>query len=104
MVSLFSINSFSLEASPSSAIKAMQVYPDYGGGDFTFYLESKASECVGYWVSKNSPAYNTTVSMLLAAFHASANILVYGHTEESAEWTGAGTKYCKVYTVAIAKS
>ncbi|TQF67728.1 hypothetical protein [Pseudoalteromonas luteoviolacea] len=100
---LISLNLSALEQSAYTTIKAMQVYPDYGGGDFTLRLETPAAKCKGYWISKNSPAYDVTVSLLLAAYHAGTKVSVFGHDEDTARWAGTTTHFCKIYTVASEK-
>ncbi|KZN37996.1 hypothetical protein N480_14730 [Pseudoalteromonas luteoviolacea S2607] len=103
VLGLISLNLSALEQSTYTTIKSMQVYPDYGGGDFTLTLNTPAAKCKGYWISKDSPAYDTTVSILLAAYHTDAKVSVFGHNDDASKWVGATTHFCKVYTIALEK-
>ncbi|WP_155734420.1 hypothetical protein [Pseudoalteromonas luteoviolacea] len=103
VLGLISLHLSAYEQSAYTTIKSVQVYPDYGGGDFTLTLNTPSSKCKGYWVSRNSPAYDITVSMLLSAYHSGATISVFGHNDDSSKWAGSTTHFCKVYTIALEK-
>ncbi|KNC67779.1 hypothetical protein [Pseudoalteromonas ardens] len=99
----YPFSTLALEESSLSYINLMQVYPDYGGGDFIFTIDTPAPKCKGYWISKNSPAYDVASSMALAAYHANTKVIVFGHEEPSAKWVGSTTHFCKIYTIVYKK-
>ncbi|WP_010385225.1 hypothetical protein [Pseudoalteromonas rubra] len=99
----YPFSTLALEESSLSYINLMQVYPDYGGGDFIFTVDTPAPKCKGYWISKNSPAYDVASSMALAAYHANTKVIVFGHEEPSAKWAGSTTHFCKIYTIVYKK-
>jgi hypothetical protein len=91
------------ERSTSTVITVLQSYPDYGDGDVIFKLQTPSTTCKGYWLSPNSKGFNSNLSLLLSAYHASSNLTIDGHTGDSYKWGGSGTHYCKLYSVRLMK-
>ena len=90
---------FAVEESVSSKIKVVYAYPEYGGGDVVFQLAIPSQTCKGYWLNKDAPGQQVTLSMLIAAYHAKIDVKVLGHPEESNKWQGSTEHFCKLYAV-----
>ncbi|WP_020411112.1 hypothetical protein [Microbulbifer variabilis] len=94
----FSAHAVESEMSPTSIIKIVHSYP--ADGEVVFTLENPTSICKGYWLKSDSPGQATTMSMILAAYHAKTNVKVWGYTEDGNQWPGSTSKYCKLHTIA----
>jgi len=86
------------EPSPSSKIKRIIAYAEYGGGDTQVVLETQGATCVdGYFLKKTDANADAMLSMLFSAYHAKTPVIIDGHTEQ--KWAGSSGYYCKVYSV-----
>ncbi|MEM9103837.1 MAG: hypothetical protein AAGB12_16130 [Pseudomonadota bacterium] len=85
----------------TSTIASIQSYPDYGNGDFVFTHTSPKDNgvCRGYWLSPASPGFDTTVSLVIAAFHSGKSVRVVGHSGSGSKWDGSSTHHCRVYSL-----
>jgi hypothetical protein len=94
----FAGNLFAAEGSPITNIAEIYSYSEYGGGDVVFSLKNPSANCdKGYWLKKSDPGFNANLSMLIAAYHAKTNVIVYGHINEI--WDGSTGKYCHLYAI-----
>ena len=71
-------------------------YTTFGSGDVVFSLEASVNGCDnGYWLRKNDPGFNSTLSTLLSAYHAKTTVKVFGHDDQL--WNGSNSgKYCRL--------
>ena len=97
---ILSAPALSLEVSAPSKVKLVYSYPEYGGGDVVFLLETQTGTCKGYWLKKDAPGQQATLSLLLAAYHAKTIITATGHPEPANKWPGSSEQYCKLYSLA----
>jgi len=87
------------EPSPTSKVKKIASYSEYGGGDVMISLEKNGNICTsGYFLKKTDPGFNANLSMVLAAYHSKSVIRIDGHTDQ--KWTGSSGYYCHVYDIA----
>lgn len=88
------------EKSSKGVIKRLITYANYGNGDVFVSLPTNGSTCsYGYFLSKNSNGYESTLSSLLAAYQAQTAIYIYGLTSEDKRWSGSGNHVCEIYSV-----
>jgi hypothetical protein len=96
-LSLFAINT-NYEGSALTKINTVYGYSEFGGGDVYFKLDENSANCSGgYWMRKSDPGFNTTLSMVLAAYQAKTQLVVYGLIDES--WAGTSVKTCRLYSI-----
>ncbi|MBU2714164.1 hypothetical protein [Zooshikella harenae] len=93
-----SVFSDELTTSPYTQIESVDAFTDFGDGDIIFNLVAKVNGCErGYWMSKNSPGYNTTLSMIIAAYQAKTRVLVRGYSQR--RWDGSAGPFCQLYSI-----
>jgi hypothetical protein len=98
LILTFAGNLFAAEGSPITNIAEIYSYSQYGGGDVVFSLKSPSANCgKGYWLKKSDLGFNANLSMLIAAYHAKTNVIVYGHINEI--WDGSTGKYSHLYAI-----
>ena len=86
--------------SPTSKIKMMGSYNQYAGGDVYFAIENPAGICThGYWLNKADAGFGANMAMLLSAYHAKSNVMIYAHNDQI--WPGSTGTYCKLYSVVL---
>lgn len=101
-LALISANALSVETSSDSTVNVIQVYPEYGGGDFIFKIAKPTENCDGYWATPSMPGFDGTISTVLSALHSGKKVRVYAKTEAEHRWPGSsGYKYCKIYAVNV---
>ncbi|MGI0119880.1 hypothetical protein [Zooshikella sp. RANM57] len=87
-----------LTTSPYTQIESVDAFTDFGDGDIIFDLVAKVNGCErGYWMNKNHPGYNTTMSMIIAAYQAKTRVLVRGYSQR--RWTGSAGPFCQLYSI-----
>lgn len=90
----------SVERSSKGVIKRLITYANFGDGDVFVSLPTNGQICEwGYFVNKNSKGYESTMSSLLAAYHAQTPILIYGLTADNKRWSGSNKRTCEIYAV-----
>ncbi|RDH43413.1 hypothetical protein [Zooshikella ganghwensis] len=93
-----SVFSNELTTSAYTQIESVDAFADFGDGDIIFNLVAKVNGCErGYWISKNHPGYNTTVSMIIAAYQAKSRVLVRGYAQR--RWKGSAGPFCQLYSI-----
>ncbi|MEI8671951.1 hypothetical protein P4S52_08290 [Vibrio sp. SA48] len=86
------------ETSPKDTIKRLIAYSDYGNGDVYIELTRNGATCShGYYIDKASAGYESTLSMLLAAYQANTKILISGYVNN--RWAGSSAAVCEIYSV-----
>jgi len=95
---LFSCYAGSNETSPSSHIKRLISYSQYGNGDVYVQLESSGTICsYGYFINENSPGFKNNFSMLLAAYQAGTPVRIEAYDDR--RWSGSSGVVCEIYSV-----
>ena len=84
-------------------IKTISTYTQYGNGDVVVKVEAAyPSGCEGgFWLNKNDPGFEATMTVLLSAFHTSTKLSISAY--QSQIWTGSGQKHCKINWVSLVK-
>ena len=100
---LTSIQAIATEYSYQSKITMVQSYPEYGEGDVIFKINNPATICKGYWLSPSTPGFNANLSLVLSAYHSTADVRIWGHEEASNKWPGSTTHLCKLYSIKLEK-
>ena len=87
----------------NTTITNMITYTKFGGGDVIVKVAtSHPNGCEGgFWLDKDAPGFQATLTFLLSAFHANSKISISVIPSEI--WDGSGAKYCKIDWVQIAK-
>ncbi len=84
--------------SGSTTVSAVYSYSEFGGGDVYFTINDPIAECSkGYWFRKTDPGFEANLSMLLAAYHASSTVVIYGLPDEP--WSGTSPTACRLYAI-----
>ena len=79
-------------------IVTISAYTSFGNGDVILTVDSQPTGCdAGFWLSKSDPGFSSTLSVLLAAFHAKSKISISGDPNQL--WGGTTSKYCKIVWV-----
>ncbi len=94
---LLLLSQYSIAASAiTGKITNVMTYTEYGSGDVIFSLDASANGCdEGYWLPPSAPGFNTTLSIILSAYHAKSTVRLWGHDDQL--WGGsADSKYCKL--------
>jgi hypothetical protein len=80
-------------------ITLLDSYNQYGDGDVRILVQTPPSSagCDGFWITKADAGFQANLSMLLAAYHAGTQVVIYGLPGQL--WAGSGAKICKLYSV-----
>jgi len=99
LIVIFTLNLFAAQVNTGiTKINFITAYPTYGGGDILFRVANPNSECPGgFFLKKEDPGFEATLSMVISAYHAKNDLVVYGITDQI--WSGSSTKTCKAYAV-----
>ena len=89
-----------LEASSETTIAEVNTYQT-SAGDVIFKLTSPATICAGYWLSPAESGFEQSYSLVLSAFHADQDVIVYGLDGTGDKWAGSSTHFCKVDSIVI---
>ncbi|KZY41287.1 hypothetical protein [Oleiphilus sp. HI0123] len=106
VLALYSVNCFSAtESSFDTKVERIFAYTEFGNGDVGFWLtENEGKECYGYWMSPISKGFDANFSLLLSAYHANSNVIVYGKLGDDNRWPGSTSgHYCKVDVIILKK-
>ncbi|WP_104401910.1 hypothetical protein [Vibrio penaeicida] len=95
-------HAFTPEASPTGSIKRLIAYTKFGNGDVYVQLNANSTSCShGYFIDKSSAGYESTLSMLLAAYQANTPVTLYANPEK--KWAGSGNSVCELYSVVYSR-
>ena len=102
VILLVAMSNYSLAASykgsPISKVVSVTSYAEYGPGDVIFSIENPIPECInGYWLKKSDPGFQANLSMVIAAYHAKSNVLIYGLPDQI--WPASGGKFCHLFNI-----
>jgi hypothetical protein len=85
--------------STASQVLVVDSYADYQSGDVVFRISSTVPGCHGFWLQPTDPGFKQTYANLLMAKAAQMNVVVYAYDNQI--WTGSGSAYCKVRSIAV---
>lgn len=75
-------------------------YNDYGDGDVIFKIQTPIQQCPGgYWLTKSDAGFSADLSLILSAYQAKNDVIVYGLPSQI--WSGSSTNYCKLYSIRL---
>ncbi|NRB68229.1 MAG: hypothetical protein HRU48_12825 [Vibrio sp.] len=96
VILLLSFGVSATEGSPTGTIKRMQSYSS--SGDVFVSMETNGQQCnTGYFIDKLSAGYESTLSMLLAAYQANTPISIIAFEDQ--RWSGTSAAVCKISSV-----
>ncbi|BFM10145.1 hypothetical protein R50072_02980 [Simiduia litorea] len=86
------------ETSPRSKILRITSYAKFGNGDVYVKLEESSTVCAhGYFLNRDSVGFETSISMLISAYHAGSSVLIVG--DEQRMWSGSSNPVCEIYSI-----
>ncbi|MDC5855186.1 hypothetical protein [Vibrio europaeus] len=98
LILLLSFGVSAEEASPQGTIKRLIAYSKYGNGDVYVELTQNGATCSsGYYIDKASAGYESTLSMLLAAYQANTPVTIFAY--ENKRWAGSSYAVCEISSV-----
>jgi len=84
--------------SPLSKVSVIYSYSEYGNGDVVVELANNGTPCTqGFWLKKADPGFEANLSLIISAYHAKNDLMLYGHSDQV--WQGSTGTFCHLYAV-----
>tara|TARA_R110002072_G_scaffold33030_9_gene100262 strand:+ start:9352 stop:9687 length:336 start_codon:yes stop_codon:yes gene_type:complete len=95
---VLSTSVFALDSS-SGKIDRMISYSKFGNGDVFVSLSNNGAICTyGYFINKDSAGYQSSLSLLVAAYHSNIDVKIMAY--DSVKWSGnTANTVCEIYSV-----
>jgi hypothetical protein len=67
-------------------------------------VKNQNKTCFGYWMSPLDKGFSANLSVILSAYHANSNVIIYAKTDTNKRWSGSsGNHICKVDAIVLKK-
>jgi len=100
IAALFSTGTFATEQGTTTTIQKIYSYTQFGGGDVQVLVTLGATNCGGFWLKPSDPGFKAALSMLLSAYLAKSQVMIYGLDNDLWPGSPSGT-FCHITTVVL---